>query len=266
MTNICPYIQDYEQDVWHYLSDVFKYRLKASEIGFTNDLIYRIVSFYNGRLAGCEVYAFNDNVFEYRRGADVDLFIEDGHTGRYYFFMLQAKMMDNSGRYRDISRWSPFAQFNTLIRVARYENAFPLYLFYNGETLNSALGDSNYGLSIAEAQTIKQIRYEQRGAFRVPLITFDQVHARNMDPFSVLFCQLPSQYKASGTIEGSSIYTGYPYLSKTESTLADGKSAMGDEEIALGRQSQSIINDKNLAQYRIILKSTNEKKKKETEI
>ena len=90
----------YEASLWDYLSDVFSFSSKASELGVTDDLIYRIVRFYSGRPAGCEVYAFNEDVNEFVRGADIDLFIEDNGSGRYFHFMLQAKIMNYTGRYR----------------------------------------------------------------------------------------------------------------------------------------------------------------------
>ena len=212
MTRICPFIQAYENGVWHYLSRVFSYRLKASELGFTNDLVFRIVDFYGGRPALCEVYAFHENVHEATRGADIDLFIESDRPGWYHFYKLQAKMMNHQGKYRDIRWWGPISQIQTLISSARTEGAKALYLLYNGYTVNSAVANTNWGLSIVKAQEVKRLRIRQRRNGDDSAVTFNHLHPLGMQPFHILFCNIPEDYKLERLTDGNSIYKGYPYV------------------------------------------------------
>jgi hypothetical protein len=258
MTLICNFIQLYETIVWNYLSDVFRYSLKSSELGITNDLVYRIVSFY-GRFQPqyCEVYIFNERIHENRRGADIDLFIEDNGSGNFHFFMLQAKIMNYKGRYKDIRNWSPHAQFNTLINSASTEGAYPLYLLYNGKTGNSNIGNTNWGLSIVEASQIRNLRLSQSTSTRIPRVTFNQLHSRGMNPFNVLFCNLPSKYKLS-SIPGKNIYKGYPYvqINRTpDQNLSEKGEEESNEDKHIDVEGLKIIKDKNLALFRIIIKT-----------
>ena len=254
MTEICPYIQFYSTCTWEYLSEVFSYRLKGSELGFTDDLVFRIVQFYKGRPSDCEVYAFSDNVRESIRGADIDLFIQDTETGRYQYFMLQAKVMDHNGRYKDIRKWSYNAQFNRLIRAAHKEGAFPLYLLYNGLTGRSTVGNTHWGLSIVEAARVRTLRHNQRKLNKAPYITFDDLHPLNMQPFHLLFCDIDSNnYNLPPTIDGRNVYTGFPYVIKKydtrEEQVDDSKSPVAIDE------GLAIIGNRNLAPVRIVIKS-----------
>ncbi|MBL0049673.1 MAG: hypothetical protein IPP32_16440 [Bacteroidetes bacterium] len=187
------------------------------------------------------------------RGADIDLFIEDNGTGRYHFFMLQAKIMNYEGKYKDIKNWSVNAQFYKLLRASNSEGAFPLYLLYNGGSVNSNLGNSQFGLSIVEATVIRNIRVSQRRNWRNPLITFNQLQAFNMKPFHVLFCQIPKEYKLPETIDGNAIYKGYPYINKGEGIEKEERKSEFEEK--KDSDSIMIIKSKNLAPFRIVLKS-----------
>lgn len=256
MTTICSFIQMYETGLWTYLSDVFSYRLTSSELGITNDLIYKIVKFYNGRPRNCEVYAFSDKVYEYRRGADIDLFIEDNGSGNYYFYMLQAKTMDYRGRYLDIKPWSRRAQYYKIIRNAKIENALPLYLLYNGLTTNSNSGNSSFGLSIVPATSVKGFRLRQRPLPRIPSITFNDLHNLNMNPFHVLFCNPPERYTLHGTISRNNIYSIYPYRRITQ----DIEQKSTDSDLNLNEDNnisnaRDNIRERNLALYRVIINS-----------
>lgn len=212
MTSICPFIHEYEIGVWHYLSRVFGYRLKASELGFTNDLVFRIVDFYGGRPALCEVYAFNDNVREATRGADIDLFIESDTPGWYHFYKLQAKMMNHQGSYKKIEAWGPHSQMEILISSARKERAKALYLLYNGHTPNSTMGATQWGLSIVKATEVKQLRLAHSRAGINTSVKFNDLYPLGMQAFHVLFCNIPDDYKLEHLTDGNSIYKGYPYM------------------------------------------------------
>jgi hypothetical protein len=262
MKTICQFIIWYEHKVWRYLTGVFSYRLKASEIGLTDDLVFQVAGFYRGRPSGCEIYMFNDNVYEYRRGADIDLFIESTKIGYYHHFMLQAKIMSFGGRYHDIKRWSINAQFYKLMRAARKESAFPLYLLYNGMTRNSVPFGVHWGLSIVEALEVKNLRLAQRALNRAPLITFNDLMVGNMKAFHELFCKIPPDYDLPGVVSGKDIYKGYPY---NLVNLSPGQSLqeVGGEDFHEERKRDfeeiNIIEDRNLARFRIIIKSEMDK-------
>lgn len=258
MTHICPYIRYYERGTWNYLSRVFGYNLKASELGFTNDLVFRITDFYNTLPNPCEVYIINEGVNEAVRGADMDLLIEDGNTGGYDHFMLQAKMMDFNGRYYDIKRWSRNAQFYKIIRNATLEGAVPLYLFYNGLTPNSNLGDIHWGLSIINANEIRKIRLAQRHLLRAPLITFNQLHTLNLRKFNVLFCTIPEDFKKkSKPKKKDQIYTGYPYTKIDLYSKNFRRNKKREREISKeeSQEISNIVKEKRLAPVRIIINS-----------
>lgn len=259
MTVICPYIEWYEEQIWEYLSRVFSFRLKASELGITNDLIYRITEFYNGRPANCEVYSFNDNVFEATRGADIDLFIEDNGTGNYHFYMLQSKIMNFEGKYRGIKTWSPIAQYIKLVRSALNEGALPLYLLYNGDTANSTNANANWGLSIIEASQVRNLRLAQRMWVQAPLITFNQLHQLNMRPFHVLFCDLPIGYNLPKTIDEKSIFKGYPYI-RISKAASDNFPEEKYPEENWNKAALDIIKTKNLGKFRVIINTKKEQK------
>src|SRR5690554_3066452 len=135
MTKYCLITHCLSQRIWNYMSDVFSYKLKVSEIGITNHLIFEITKNHTGFGSACEVYCYHAKN-EKQRGADVDLFIQNT-DGTYQHYMLQAKVMDFRGYYNDISKWNPNAQFLTLIKKAKKEKALALYLLYNGLTSKS---------------------------------------------------------------------------------------------------------------------------------
>lgn len=259
MTAICLEINYYEEAVWRYLSNVFQYRLKASELGFTDDLIYRITDFYGGRPENCEVYSFNDNVFEATRGADIDLFIEENGTGYYHFYMLQAKMMNYEGKYKDIKRWTPNAQYYKLINRARIEGAFPLYLLYNGNTANSNIGNTHWGLSIVEATQVGGLRFGQRVLAQAPIITFNELHPLNMKPFHVLFCDSTIGYDLPETIDGTTIYNGFPYIN-VFLPAPDNQPEEKYPEEDWDKLALNIIKERNLGKFRLIINTEKEQK------
>lgn len=256
MTTICNFIQFYESIIWHYLTDVFSYKLKGSELGITNDLIYRIVKFYNGRPLNCEVFAFNEKVNEKVRGADIDLFIEINNSGNYYHFMLQAKIMNYTGRYYDIENWSIDSQYDRLIYHANIEKAFPLYLLYNGRTVNSNITNNNdLGLSIVNANEIRRIKIRQINLPITPRITFNQLINHGMRNFHVLFCDIPDEYIPTRTVKATEIFKGYPYIKIDQNNDLDTTVEFDNEDLN-DNNAINIIKDRHLAQYRIIINST----------
>lgn len=188
MTAYCYQIKNESERLWTYLSSVFSYGLKQSELGVTFWLIHDLVNFYAKKGHPIDAW-INQASNEQIKGADLDLYIQDP-KGYFTLFRLQAKMMNHKGRYYDISKWSSNAQYNKLIKHSRKEGAVPLYLLYNGYTINSGSGSPSYGYSITSAEVIKQYRLTQhkKKLTKTPKITFDDIFNK-MEPFEVLFCQ-----------------------------------------------------------------------------
>lgn len=263
MTAICGFIEMYESAVWRYLSRVFSYSLKGSELGFTNDLIFRITEFYNGYPLSCEVYSFHA-LNEPVRGADIDLFIQNG--GLYYHFMIQSKIMNFIGVYYDIERYIPAnhaqTQYNKLISNSTAEGAFPLYLFYNGKTQNSTLGNVQLGCSIVDANIVQNFRIAQHtatpNARRIRRPTFNDFHP-NMKPLHYLFCDdCSTDFKLPDGKKYEDIYKGYPYK-KILSVPEENTKVILEDKDELNEEEKNIIETKHLAPIRIIIKEENKK-------
>lgn len=254
MKQICKQIIIYEELIWNYLTDVFYFGLKASELGITNDLIYRIVSFYIKSASKIEVYAAHSKK-EYIKGSDIDLFIKKNRN-YYQYYKLQAKMMDFKGQYYDIAKWSNNAQYNKIIKSSKKESAFPLYLLYNGLTAQSATGVSNkWGLSLVEAVKIRDYRRAQKMYNKNPLVhnlTFDILHAMSMKPFHNLFCSKRIEYELPEPVGYDNIYKGPPYDRIILENQLDNVNRRTDETAS---RNLLIMKERNLSPLRLIVDS-----------
>jgi hypothetical protein len=250
MTLICNDIRNLSTGLWHYLTDVFRFQLRASEIGITNHLVYFITSFYSGRIPGIEVYTFNAK-HEKLRGADIDLFIQLPN-GLYRFYMLQAKVSGYNGKYLDIEQWTPNAQYNTLLSRAKLEGASPYYLLYTGNTPLSNLSSSDYGLACIHANTIAKIKlsYHKKTAGTKATIDLNTLRSYRLFPFHHLFCRTPSPFFHSKRMEhdGSQIFTGFPYI-QLGRDISNGKN--DEQEVTLS-DSEGLA---RYGTYRIIIKN-----------
>jgi hypothetical protein len=253
MTLLCKPLEDLSKRLWHYLTDVFAYSLHAAEIGITNHLVYFITSFYGGRSAGVEVYAFNAQQ-EKHRGADIDLFIELPN-GKYRHYMLQAKVSSETGTFKDIEHWHKGAQYNKLLDRARSEGATAYYLLYSGSARFSSFGSASYGFSCVHANEIKSLKraFYLSKPGSAPTITFNLLWRRGrMFPFHRLFCITPSRFFHSKRMEheGKDIYRGYPYR-RIEPTL---DTATQDDNSSIENEKGPDLNsDTSLAPYRVIV-------------
>lgn len=212
MISYCPRITGLSNFIWHYLTEVFSYSLPVAEIGLTNHLVFDMVNYYANKGSLCEAFAIHAPK-ESLRGADIDLFIEN-ESGLFIHYMLQAKVMNYSGRFLDISKWSPSAQFVKLKNTAYTENATPLYLLYSGKSNKSTLGNSSHGASVIGAEAICNYRYGQKlsKSKRVEKLHFDILYPLGLEPYQVLFCGESDKIKKAKGKSFSEIYTGYPYL------------------------------------------------------
>lgn len=189
MTRICNYIQNYENNVWKYLSDVFSLKLKASEIGFTNDLIFRIMSFYVNSQHKIEVY-IKHGTNESKTGTDIDLFIQINYTNLFDSYKIQAKMINYFFRYKGLEKNRNFSQIENLINHSNSENAIPYHLFYNGEPFNRRLiiPKNNYGISIVDSNIILQIRQNKlANQNKLSTETYNSLY-QYKKPLHTLFC------------------------------------------------------------------------------
>ena len=251
MTSICGHIQVHERSVWNYLSDVFSFHLRASELGFTNDLVYQVAKYYRMKTKAVEVLAVHAKK-ESIRGADIDLFISNGVHFTHY--MIQSKIMNDSGLYMDIAKHAPRSQFHKLINTAKSEGAFPLYLLFSGATKGSRSGNASSGCSVIDADKIRAYRWNQRKTIKtgkVPRISFDDVSS-DSKPLHFLFCPgLVTRFKLPKGKTISDIDRGFPYMKVNLNT-----SIVGEQEIQYdysAREIAAIAEERHLARYRIII-------------
>ncbi len=226
MASCCLLISTHSQNLWRYVSRLYSYQgMRLSEIGVTNDLIFRIVDFYAGYPGTCDVYV-NHARLEKHRGADIDLTIFDA-AGKGARFCIQSKIMNSKGLFYDIKKWNTRgAQYVKLINWAISQKAMPLYLLYCGTTPASTRGSADYGLSIIDANVISNYRRQQSVASQLPNTTgiprpaipdlsFDMLFPLGMDPFQVLFCPgTPAKYIPDEfiTLNDPTLEIGLPYI------------------------------------------------------
>jgi hypothetical protein len=133
--------------------------------------------------------------------------------------------MNWQGRYKDIRKWNHLGipQFQKLINWANdpMHIGCPLYLLYNGNTINARLANSQYGLSIIDANIIRNYRYNQyyRKIRRsISDLTFDILFKTGIQPFHILFCDDPinrqsrKKYERSIKYKLNEIEVQYPYI------------------------------------------------------
>jgi len=125
------------QQQWHLLGKRHKLGLDRSEIGTTDDIIYEMVRFVKHHPgAGIEVWKSQN---ESRNGHDIDLFVRDHKSSGFYWFPLQAKVLDHQQQYAHIAPGGKKAQWPLLQRLQRNAAASgffcqPYYLWYTGFT------------------------------------------------------------------------------------------------------------------------------------
>jgi hypothetical protein len=256
MTKYCPRITDLSIGIWHYMSNVFRYKLKVAEIGMTNHLIFDITNFYSGFHSGCEVFCYHAKN-EKQRGADIDLYIQNAN-GRYQHYMIQAKVMDFRGYYNDIAKWNPNAQFLTLIKKAKKEKALALYLLYNGFTSKSRLCNPALGTAIIEANEIRKFRTSQRrtGYLHGQNSLYFDLLFNKMQPYQNLFCKGIQDVKLPQSKAENEIYTGFPYTKIIENS--NNEDISDEESLEEDQQAIAIIEEMSLAPVRIIVKYDSE--------
>jgi hypothetical protein len=97
----CNNIRQFSSGVYHFLTDVFKYRLTFSEIGITDHLVLDLVRY--SKITGqnnVEIFKVPWTV-ESVYGNDIDLFIQNT-SGAYNWYALQAKVMSFNGAFKDL--------------------------------------------------------------------------------------------------------------------------------------------------------------------
>lgn len=191
MTRICRRIDYLSQNTWHYISRVYDYDLRISELGITNYLIFIIIDFYRNIMDEVRVWhARNERV----TGADILLIIE--HPNNICkSHLIQAKKISKSGKYKGIKRWQDNQQYMNLINYAGNLRAYPYFLLYNSEH-NCQLNDPTYGMAICRAEWIRDKRFMQfnlPGNGQTPMIQINNILNDNeLFPFHYLFCNVQS--------------------------------------------------------------------------
>lgn len=262
MSNCCKMVELYSQKLWHYMSDVYSFQhMRVSEIGITNDLIYQFMKFYSHYPSQCDVY-IDHSSDEKTRGADIDLLIFNsaGNGDRYF---IQSKVMNWQGRYKDIRKWNHLGipQFQKLINWANDPTHMgcPLYLLYNGNTINALLGNSQYGLSIIDANIIRNYRYDQyyhRVRRSISDLTFDILFRAGIHPFHILFCDDPinsqsrKKYERPTKYKLNEIEIEYPYI-KVDAATPEQK----DQNEIYFQESKL---DSEYPRYKVVIRNIND--------
>jgi hypothetical protein len=173
------------QQQWHRLGKGHKLGLDRAEIGITDDVIYQIVRYVKRNPgSGIEVWKSRH---ESRNGHDIDLFVRDSRSSGFYWFPLQAKVLDCNQRYAHIAPGGKKGQWPLLQRLQR--NALgsgifcqPYYLWYTGFTARTAgdylqrwQGQVGTELAVNPALTITDLMPRWRAAFGCSLTPPDVV-------------------------------------------------------------------------------------------
>jgi len=254
MNNYCEPSRELSWRIWNYISRVYQYSgMRVSEVGLTNHLVFDIVDFSSRNNDIVEVFAWHSEK-ESIQGADIDLFIEQPGGG-FQFYMLQAKVMNQKGRYSGIARWNTYAQYYKLIRAAGHKNAIPLYLLYNGATERSQLGAVEYGMAIAHARSICDFRKRQYDDDDNRKLFFDLLMQEALlKPFSDLFCQKGAPPFGTGPLLNlKEIHRGFPYRKVENSKRAERQQQQSEENEKELQEQEDSANRKGLAPCRIII-------------
>ncbi len=258
MALCCNLVKLYSKVLWSYISDVYSFQnMRVSEIGITNDLIYRFLQYYRNYPGFCDVY-INHSYDEKTRGADIDLLIFNsvGVGSRYY---IQSKVMNFEGKFKDIKKWNPMntPQFQKLINWSSNPGhaGTPLYLLYSGMTINSNLGNSNNGLSIIDANIIRNFRYNQFYKNTHPTtssLTFNILYNLGIDPFHVLFCSDDDNLRKSKYSNEKSYSLGDIEIAPPYSRLMSDEVATEESQFS----SDSKTKYSEFPFYKIIIKNS----------
>lgn len=194
----CNNIRQFSIAVYHFMTEIFSYRLTFSEIGLTDHFLldlarYSRISKHNN----LEIYKMPWTV-ESVYGNDIDLFIQN-NLGTFNWYALQAKVMSFNGAFKDL-KYKPSSKFQQWDKLLSHETTFgskTYYLLYCGKflstpntltTRNDCIGLSSMhelGLSIVETQVVKSIRttINQSQQFY-----FKYVFPTKIDSIRKLFC------------------------------------------------------------------------------
>lgn len=196
---LCKNIQLLSISVYHYLSDVYKYRLSFSELGLTDHFILNLAQY--SHLTGnsnVEIYKMPWTV-ESIYGNDIDLFIQN-KSGTYTWYALQAKVMAFNGAFKDLkyNRKAILQQWDKLLLHETIFGSKSYYLLYSGKSQNPPKGMPNrsdckgipsideLGLGIVETSEIKNIRTKTLSQSQQ--FFFKNIFPLHIDSIRKLFC------------------------------------------------------------------------------
>jgi len=259
--NLCNSIDLFSCNVYSYLSRVFRYRLKMSEIGLTDIFIFQIVDFcYTYKISNVKIYATSWKV-ESKYGNDIDLFIKRP-DGKYNRFVFQAKIMSYNGAYKDLKLKKKPNQWDKLLEHELKYKSKSFYLFFNGQqnfkpiktnaTRKDCIGSpsiTELGLGIVETIYVKKIREGLPNPY-------GQVYMRDffpnyMDSIRKLFC-CPgggNEYSDLFGYDYSNIYLGAPYKLVTFQEASDVDETEDLASDILSGQNQDIASVRIIIDY-----------------
>lgn len=261
--NLCNHVNFFSQDVYLYLSRIFKYRLKMSEVGLTDHFVFAIVDFCKTQgISNAQIYTTGWKI-ESKYGNDIDLFVQRA-DGKYNRFALQAKVMSFNGAYDDLKLKAAPNQWDKLLDHERLFKSKSFYLFYNGKsnirpvtatpTRSDCLGIptiQELGLGIVETSIVKK----EREGLTAPTGKLYMRHffPNHMDAIRKLFCCEGGGYDNLEGYDYDEIYVGAPYKTVT----AHDSLPQGDEPEEFDEE-RIPENHTDIAPFRIVVSKTHE--------
>ncbi len=213
----CTFIKTEAPELYNLLTKIFQYQLKMAEIGLTDLFIYKLTEYCDvNSLKNIAIYhAKQESVY----GADIDLFVEQD-PGIYFWFALQAKVMNKQGLYKDlrIKKKSP-QQWEKLKDNETKHGSKAFYLFYNGDYKKTGLPTptrsdcqgtpalQDYGYGIVERQCIAA--HFVGGAARAKFTDF---YPKDMDSLRKLLCCKVDDTTGLLQYTVADIHTAAPYV------------------------------------------------------
>jgi hypothetical protein len=232
---VCHHVSAFSTAVYQYLSQVFTYRLRMSEIGLTDHFIYSLVNFCTVHtIKNIRIYLTGTKV-ESIYGNDIDLFVQDA-DGLYVWLTFQAKVMSFNGAYQDITLKPAPNQWDKLLQHETDFDSKSYYLLYNGKSNKKRIltptrkdcrgipAMEEYGLGIVETADLQSQRLKKTG-----YIYFSDLFPNHMDSIRKIFCcSLPPMGRKYARQD---IETGAPYHLAVTPGVDAGEIATDDNVI-----------------------------------
>jgi hypothetical protein len=256
----CEWINSISGAYYKYLTKVFSYRLKMSELGLTDSLVFHLTDMSVSIGLNISIYTTGWAVENYY-GNDIDLFVERS-DGKFNWFALQAKVMSFNGAYKDITIKSSPNQWDKLQAHEIKFNSKSFYLLYNGKEIYKNYKSpkrpdcysipfiDEYGLGIVETNDLKAVRLNKP----IGWIYFIDLFPDHMDCLRKLICCSDIFSAKLVGVDRGDIQTGPPYKQiLTDGKIANARNSESEDSQFSEEQQRSLLRQKGLGNTRIII-------------